>query len=80
MDAKTTDATPAAPATSAASASDATAARRTLEELRLAHREARHRRDAAVLDSEEHRAAVAEVGRLEVEMARIQREMRPPLM
>ncbi len=68
------------PAPAGAPAADADAARRTLDELRRAHREARQRRDAAPLGSEEHRAAVAEVGRLEVEMARVQRETTPPLV
>ncbi len=78
MDPKTTDATTPAPA--APGPTDPEAARRTLDDLRRAHREARQRRDAAVLGSEEHGAAVAEVGRLEVEMARLQRRMEPPLV
>jgi hypothetical protein len=61
-------------------ATDLASVQRTLGELRAAHFEARQRRDRAVLGSEEHRAAVAEVGRLEVEMARIQRGTRPPLV
>jgi hypothetical protein len=79
MDPKTTDAA-TSNAPSAAPPADASTARRTLEELLVAHREARRRRDVAVLGSPEHRAAVAEVGRLEVEMARVQREMQPPLV
>jgi hypothetical protein len=42
------------------------------------HAEARRRRNAAEWGSEEHRAAVAEVGRLEVEIARVEREQTPP--
>ena len=44
------------------------------------HAEARRRRDAATLGSEEHRKAVAEIGLLEIELARIAREQDPPLV
>ena len=42
------------------------------------HREARRRRDAAPLESEERAAAMEEVGRIEVHIARIERAMDPP--
>ncbi len=48
------------------------------EELLKEHAAARHRRNAAVLGSEEHRKAVAEVGRIEVELAKLAREQDPP--
>ena len=47
-------------------------------ELLALHADARRRRNAADWGSEEHRAAVAEVGRLEVEIARVEREQTPP--
>lgn len=50
----------------------------TREELLRQHAEARHRRNAAPLGGEEHRAAVAEIARIEVEIARIERGMNPP--
>jgi hypothetical protein len=53
---------------------------RTREELLAEHAAARHRRDAAPLGSEEHRAAADEIGRIEVEIARIERAMDPPLV
>jgi hypothetical protein len=70
----------AAASTAGPAEADPTAVHRTLDELRAAHREARQRRDRAVLGTDEHRAAVLEVGRLEVEMARIQRGTTPPLV
>ena len=50
----------------------------TREELLRRHAEARHRRDAAPLGSDAYREAAAEVGRIEVEIARIERAMDPP--
>jgi hypothetical protein len=50
----------------------------TRADLLALHAEARRRRNAAVWGSEEHRVAVAEVGRLEVEIARVEREQTPP--
>jgi hypothetical protein len=44
------------------------------------HREARRRRDRAPLDSEERAEAMIEIGRIEVEIARIERAMTPPLV
>jgi hypothetical protein len=50
----------------------------TREALLDLHRETRRRRNAATHGSEEHRAAVDLIGRIEVEIARIEREMDPP--
>jgi hypothetical protein len=50
----------------------------TREDLLRDHADARRRRDRAALGSEEHRAAVVEVGRIEVEIARLERAMDPP--
>ncbi|HSK53514.1 MAG TPA: hypothetical protein VLA44_12210 [Clostridia bacterium] len=50
----------------------------TREALLELHRETRRRRNAAKHGSEEHRAAVDLIGRIEVEIARIEREMDPP--
>ena len=49
------------------------------EALLALHREARHRRDAAPLMSEERAAASEEIARIEVHVARIERAMDPPL-
>jgi hypothetical protein len=51
---------------------------KTREDLLRDHADARRRRDRAPLGSEEHRVAVAEVGRIEVEIARLERAMDPP--
>lgn len=48
------------------------------EQLLNEHAEARRRRDSAALGSEEYRQAAEEVGRIEVEIARIERAMDPP--
>jgi len=48
------------------------------EELLELHRKTRKRRNAAPHGSEEHRAAVDLIGRIEVEVARIERAMDPP--
>ena len=50
----------------------------TREELLVLHKEARARRNAAVGGSHEWEAAQADVGRIEVEIARIERAMDPP--
>ena len=50
----------------------------TREELLVLHREARQRRINAEPGSHEWEQASAEVGRIEVEIARIEREMTPP--
>ena len=53
---------------------------RTRAELLALHRELRHRRDAAPLGSHERAQAMAELGRVEVEVARLERAMDPPLV
>jgi len=50
----------------------------TREELLDLHRRTRKRRNAAPHGSEEHRAAIDLIGRIEVEVARIERAMDPP--
>ncbi len=50
----------------------------TREELLTLHREARQRRFAAEPGSREWEAASDEVGRIEVQIAKIEREMTPP--
>ena len=50
----------------------------TREELLELHRKTRKRRNAAPHGSEEHRAAIDLIGRIEVEVARIERAMDPP--
>jgi hypothetical protein len=50
----------------------------TRAELLALHRAARARRNAAVLGGHEWARAQAEVGRIEVEIARIERAMDPP--
>ena len=50
----------------------------TREELLALHREARHRRATAEPGSHAWEQASAEVGRIEVQIARIEREMTPP--
>jgi len=50
----------------------------TREQLLVQHAEARARRNAAQLGSDEWADASADVGRIEVEIARIERAMDPP--
>lgn len=50
----------------------------TRDELIALHRDARRRRNAAVLGSHDWEQAQAEVGRIEVEIARVERAMDPP--
>ncbi len=50
----------------------------TREELLALHRETRRRRNAAPHGSEEHVAAIDLLGRIEVEIARLERAMDPP--
>jgi hypothetical protein len=50
----------------------------TRESLLVRHAEARRRRNAAELGSHEWEQASAEVGRIEVEIAGIERAMDPP--
>ena len=52
----------------------------TREELLVLHRAARARRNAATPGGHEWEQASIEVGRIEVEIARIEREMTPPLV
>ena len=51
---------------------------KTRAELMALHRQLRARRDAARLDSAERAEAAAAIGRVEVEIARIERAMDPP--
>jgi hypothetical protein len=57
---------------------DAVSTAGTREALLVLHREARARRNAAVGGSHEWEQAQAEVGRIEVEIARLERAMDPP--
>jgi len=50
------------------------------EALLVLHRAARRRRDAAPIESEERASAMEEIGRIEVQIARIERAMDPPLV
>jgi hypothetical protein len=50
----------------------------TREQLLVEHAAARHRRNAAALGSREWEDASADVGRIEVEIARLERAMNPP--
>jgi hypothetical protein len=52
----------------------------TREDLLVQHAEARRRRNAAEPGGQEWEHASAEVGRIEIEIARIEREMDPPLV
>lgn len=52
----------------------------TRDELLALHRETRRRRNAAKHGSQEHVAAIDLLGRIEVEVARIERAMDPPLV
>lgn len=58
---------------------DATRLPGTREELLALHRETRRRRNAAPHGSTEHVAAIDLLGRIEVEIARIERAMDPPV-
>jgi hypothetical protein len=50
----------------------------TREALLELHRETRRRRNQAKHGTDEHKAAIDLLGRIEVEIARIEREMDPP--
>jgi len=50
------------------------------EALLVLHRAARRRRDAAPIESEERASAMEEIGHIEVQIARIERAMDPPLV
>jgi len=52
----------------------------TRDELLALHRETRRRRNAAAHGSPEHVAAIDLIGRIEIEVARIERAMDPPLV
>jgi len=52
----------------------------TRAELEALHGETRRRRNRAAHGSPEHVAAIDLLGRIEVEIARIEREMVPPLV
>ncbi len=52
----------------------------TRDELLTLHRETRRRRNAAAHGSPEHKAAIELIARFEVELARIERAMDPPLV
>ena len=62
-----------------ASTASATKLPQTRAELMELHRETRARRNAAPWGSEEHVAAIDLIGRIEIEIARIERAMDPPL-
>jgi hypothetical protein len=51
----------------------------TREELLVLHRETRRRRNQAAHGSEDHVEAIDLLGKIEVEIARIERAMDPPL-
>jgi hypothetical protein len=51
---------------------------KTREGLMIDHVAARRRRDSAPLASEAYRAALEEIAKIEVEIARIERAMTPP--
>jgi len=69
--------TPKAPSAPSAPADQALP--KTREELLVLHAQTRRRRNAAAHSSPEHVAAVDLLGRIEVEIARIERAMDPPL-
>lgn len=52
----------------------------TREQLLVQHREARARRNAAAPGGHAWEQASADVGRIEVEIARVERAMDPPLV
>jgi hypothetical protein len=58
---------------------DPVALPQTRKELLELHRETRSRRNRAEHGSEEHVAAIDLLGRIEIEIARIERAMDPPL-
>ena len=52
----------------------------TRAELEALHTVTRKRRNAAKHGSDEHKAAIDLIGRIEIEIARIERAMDPPLV
>jgi hypothetical protein len=67
-------------AESAERTSDRTPLPGSRAELLALHAETRRRRNTAAHNSPEHRAAVDLIGRIEVEIARLERAMDPPLV
>ena len=61
-------------------AADAKSLPEDRESLLKLHREARRRRDAAPLMSEARAEAAFEIERIEIQVARIERAMDPPLV
>ena len=59
---------------------DQTPLPQTRDDLLALHRETRRRRNAAAHGSPEHVAAIDLLGRIEVEVARLERAMDPPLV
>ena len=59
---------------------DTTPLPQTREALLALHRETRRKRNAAKHGSPDHVAAIDLLGRIEVEVARIERAMDPPLV
>lgn len=57
-----------------------TALPQTRDGLLALHRETRARRNAAPHGSAEHVAAIDLIGRIEIEIARLERAMEPPLV
>jgi hypothetical protein len=53
-------------------------ARKTRQELLVEHQAARRRRTEAALGSDAYRQAAEDIGRIEVEIARVERDMTPP--
>jgi uncharacterized protein (DUF2461 family) len=51
---------------------------KTRDALFALHRDLRHRRDAAPLESHERARAMADIARVEVEIARLDRSADPP--
>ncbi len=51
---------------------------KTREGLLIDHVAARRRRDSAPLGSEDYRAALEDLARIEVEIARVERSLTPP--
>lgn len=60
--------------------SNATALPQTRAALLELHRQTRARRNAAAHGSREHVEAIELIGRIEIEIARIERAMDPPLV
>jgi len=52
----------------------------TRDALLAQHAKARAERNAAMLGSDEHRAAVTRIAEIEIEIARLERAMDPPLV